>query len=64
VQAFGSGIALLAVATLIADVLVEYVLPHRHRYKASKVKEVDDLTDDEAVSDRLLRDSVNSAQLD
>ncbi len=60
-QAFGSGIALMAVATLIADLLVEYVLPHRRRYKASKIKEVDDLTDDEGASDRLLRNSLNSA---
>ncbi len=51
----------MAVATLIADLLVEYVLPHRRRYKASKIKEVDDLTDDEGASDRLLRNSLNSA---
>ncbi len=48
VQALGSGIALIALATLVADLLVEYVLPHRRKYKASKIKEVDDLTDDEA----------------
>jgi hypothetical protein len=47
IQNFGAGIALVAVATLIADFLVEYVLPHRAWYKKSKVKEVDDPSGDE-----------------
>lgn len=64
-----AGIALVAVATLIADFLVEYVLPHRARYKKSKVKEVDDPSGDELATDeeskRLIRkDSEDPPQND
>lgn len=39
---FGAGMAILAGATLVADLLVEYVLPHKRRYKTAKIHEIDD----------------------
>ncbi len=42
--------ALVAIATLVADLLVEYVLPHKTRYVGAKVKLLDDPDDDESAS--------------
>lgn len=42
--------ALVAIATLVADLLVEYVLPHKTRYVGAKVKMLDDPDDAEAVA--------------
>ena len=55
-QAFGAGIALVTCATVVADFLIEYVLPHRKRYVKKKIEEIEDASeqtedDDEAVSD-------------
>lgn len=47
VQAFGAGVALIAVATLVCDFLVEYILPHRKRYTKNKVKGIDDPSSDD-----------------
>lgn len=42
VTQIGSGIAIIAIATVIADFLLEYVLPRKDRYKHAKIKDVDD----------------------
>lgn len=39
----GAGIGLLAVATLVADLLVEYVLPRKRHYAEAKIQQVEDL---------------------
>lgn len=42
ITALGVGLALLSAATVIADVLLIYVLPKRHFYKNNKIAEIGD----------------------
>eukprot|EP01091_Cochliopodium_minus_P005670 TRINITY_DN15572_c0_g1_i1.p1 TRINITY_DN15572_c0_g1~~TRINITY_DN15572_c0_g1_i1.p1 ORF type:complete len:368 (+),score=51.18 TRINITY_DN15572_c0_g1_i1:3-1106(+) len=43
-QALGAGLSLLAASTVIADMLLIYILPKRYYYKENKINEIDDIS--------------------
>jgi len=50
----GAGLALIGIATLIADLVMQYLLPNRQKFITKKFEEVDD-------RDQLLQDTQDSA---